>query len=346
MQGFMDEHHASRWVALALLVALGAGSAGCVIVVGSPLGMLGRGKQPLQETVVDGEGRDKILLVDVSGMISDVPARRAFGLVEEESTVGRLEAALAKARDDDRVRALVVHVQSPGGGVTASDVLYTELRRFAREREVPIVAALGNLATSGGYYTALAADRIVAHPTTVTGSIGVIMMSLNLEGLLTKLGVEDATMKAGEHKDLLSPLRRADPAERAIVQDVLDSMHRRFVSIVRERRPALPARHLGTITDGRIFDAQTALDLGLVDAIGDVSAAIEVAKALAHLEEARVVRYGRGAEAAETLHARTPAGERPSLLGELIAGSGPEVGPRFFYLWAPAIDLTAMTGAR
>jgi protease-4 len=279
-------------------------------------------------------------------MISDVPARRAFGLVEEESTVGRLEAELAKAREDDRVRALVVHVQSPGGGVTASDVLYGDLRRFAREQGIPVVAALGNMATSGGYYTALAADRIVAHPTTVTGSIGVIMMNLNVEGLMTKLGVKDATLKAGAHKDLLSPLRPEDPTDRAIVQDVLDSMHRRFVSIVRERRPALQTDDLATITDGRIFDAQTALDLGLVDGIGDLPAAIEVAMELAHLEQARVVRYGRGSETPETLHAQAPTGERASLLVELLAGSGPSVGPRFFYLWAPAIDLTAMTGPR
>jgi protease-4 len=327
-------------------VALAVGSAGCVIVVGSPLGMLGRGKQPLQERVVEGEGRDKILLVDVSGIISDVPSSRAFGLVEEESTVGRLEAQLAKARDDDRVRALVVHVQSPGGGVTASDILYGELRRFAREEQIPVVAALGNLATSGGYYTALAADRIVAHPTTVTGSIGVIMMNLNVEGLLGKLGVEDATVKAGDHKDLLSPLRRADPVERAIVQDVLDAMHRRFVSIVRERRPGLATERVAIITDGRIFDAQTALDLGLVDAIGDLTAAVDLAKELAQVETARVVRYGRGSETPETLHARAAGSERPSLLAELLAGAGPDVGPRFFYLWAPGIDLTAMTRAR
>ena len=331
---------AARWLGLLLLLVLTAGSAGCVIVVGSPLGFLGRGDRALQETTVQGEGRDKILLLNVSGVISDVPTRRAFGLVEEESTVGRLEAELAKAREDGRVRALVVHVQSPGGGVTASDVLYGTLRRFAQEEEVPIVAALGNVAASGGYYTALAAERIVAHPTTVTGSIGVIMMSLNVQGLLTKLGVEDATMKAGEHKDLLSPLRETDPAERAIVQDVLNTMHGRFVSIVRERRPGLATERLATITDGRVFDARAALDLGLIDAIGDLPDAIDLAKELAQLEKARVVRYGREGEAVETLHAGSVSGVRTPLLLALLAGGGPEVGPRFFYLWAPGVGLT------
>src|SRR5581483_4334287 len=116
---------------------------------------------------------------DVSGVITDEPSKRAFGLVEEEGTVGRIVAELKKAEDDDHVKAIVLRINSPGGGVTASDEIHAEIVRWKREHHVPVVAALGDLAASGGYYVACSADRIVAAPTTVTGSIGVIMMNLN-----------------------------------------------------------------------------------------------------------------------------------------------------------------------
>src|SRR6266850_7073844 len=168
-----------------------------------------------------------------SDVCSSDLTRRAFGLVEEESTVGRIQSELEKAKDDRRLKAIVLRVNSPGGGVTASDQIYSEIVRFKQRQQIPVIAALGDLAASGGYYVACSADRIVAHPTTVTGSIGVILMNLNLEGLLGKIGVRNDTYKAGEHKDLLSPFRRATPEERRIVQSILDSLHARFVAVVR-----------------------------------------------------------------------------------------------------------------
>src|SRR5262245_44199253 len=173
---------------LAVVMLCWLAGSGCVLVIGSPLGMFGRERAPLEEVVVDGEGRDKILVIDISGIITDMPTRRALGLVEEDSTLARLEAELAAAKEDNRVRGVVVYVRSPGGGVTASDDVYRALRRFKEQRKVPVVAALGGVAASGGYYAACAADHIVAHPTAVTGSIGVIMMNLNVDGLLGKIG--------------------------------------------------------------------------------------------------------------------------------------------------------------
>jgi len=306
---------------------------GCVLVVGSPLGLFSRDRAPLEEVVVDGEGRDKILVIDVSGVITDMPTHRALGLVEEDSTLARLEAELAAAKEDDRVRGIVVYVRSPGGGVTASDDVYRALRRFKDERKVPIVAALGGVAASGGYYVACAADRIVAHPTAVTGSIGVIMMNLNVDGLLGKIGVRDATVKAGAYKDLMSPLKPPNPEDRAIVQGIVDAMHARFKDVVGQARHLDGAR-LAAVSDGRVFDAETARTLGLVDEIGDLRAAIEVNKRAAGLEEAKVIRYRRAGESADTLHARWHGG--PDALGfspelELLRAAG----PRFLYLWDP-----------
>src|SRR5262249_10775886 len=153
-------------------------------------------ERTLQEETIDGEGRDKVLLIDISSVITDTPSKRAFGLIEEEGTVSRVVAELKKADDDERVQAIILRINSPGGGVTASDQIYSELVRCKRKHGLAIVAGLGDLAASGGYYVACAADEIVAHPTTVTGSIGVILMNLNLEGLLGKVGVKNETYKA------------------------------------------------------------------------------------------------------------------------------------------------------
>jgi protease IV len=319
----------------ALVLGLSLALAGCVVPIGS-LGLL-EGRGPLEETVVDGEGRDKVLMLDVSEVITDTPTKHAFGLVEEESTLARIQSDLKKAGDDRRVKALVLRINSPGGGVTASDQIYAEIVRFKKEKHVPVVASLGDVAASGGYYVACAADRIVAHPTTVTGSIGVIMMGLNLEGLLQKIGVKNQTYKAGEHKDILSPFRAATPEERKIVQSILDSMHARFVSVVRENRPRLDQTRLGELTDGRIVDASQALDGGLVDEVGDLREAIADAKAAAKLEQARVVVYNRPQESPENIYSRAGGGPLqvnvlPVDLGALAGG-----GMRFMYLWAPGM---------
>src|SRR5207302_269855 len=254
-----------------------------------------------------------------------------------ESTVARVRSELEKAEDDDRVKAVVLRIDSPGGGVTASDEVWSNLVRFKKKRGVPVVASLGDVAASGGYYVACAADRIVAHPTTMTGSIGVIMMNFNLEGLLGKIGVRNETFKAGEHKDLLSPFRGATPEERRIVQSILDALHARFVTIVRESRPHIDPSRLGELTDGRVLHAGQALEAGLVDQIGDLDAAIEVAKAAAKVEKARVVAYQRTDEMRENIYSAargTPVQVNvlPIDLGTL-AGSG----ARFMYLWAPGL---------
>jgi protease-4 len=319
---------------LAVLALVLAGAAGCFLHIESPLGLGGRG--PLEEEVVEGRGRAKVLLVDVAGLITDEPSKRAFGLVEEESTLGAVHAALAKAADDSRIRAIVLRIDSPGGGVTASDEIFAEIVRFKHEQGIPVVASLGDLAASGGYYVACAADRIVAHPTTVTGSIGVILANVDLAGLLEKLGIRDETYKAGAHKDLLSPLRPPTPEERRIVQRVLDALHARFVAVVRESRPHLATARLAELTDGRIFDAAQALEAGLVDEIGDLHQAIAEARRVAGVEEARVVRYHRPGGQRRDLYARGGAPVEVSLLPARWFADLPR-GPRFLYLWAPGL---------
>ncbi len=329
------------WGVSLVLAGFALGPSGCVYV-GGGINPFGERRQEFQETVVAGEGRNKILLLDVTDVITGREEQGALGLGTEESTVARVEEALRRAAADDRVRAVVVRIDSPGGGVTASDAVYREIIRFREETERPVVAELMDLATSGAYYVALAADRIMANPTTVTGSIGVILMGLNVEGLMGKLGIQDQTVKSGAHKDLLSPFRRPSAKDREIVQGVIDELHGRFVSLVRERRPQVAAADLAELTDGRIFTASQAQAVGLVDDIGYVDEAIAKAQEACGLEKASVIMYHRADEYRENVYSRGGATPRHSAardrgwdeLGVTLA-LPQRRGARFMYLWLP-----------
>jgi len=246
--------------------------------------------------------------------------------------------ALRQARKDSDIKAIVLRVDSPGGSVLASEEIYREVRAAQRNGK-PVIVSMGDLAASGGYYIACAGDRIVAHPTTVTGSIGVILMNLNLEGLLGKIGVRNETYKAGAHKDLLSPLRGATPEERRIIQAVLDTMHARFISVVRESRPGLDPARVPELTDGRIFDAPQAVAAGLVDEIGDLRRAIALAERAAGIEKARVVMYHRRDDSKENIY--SGGGGLPAQVNLMPVDLGVLAGrgPRFMYLWAPGLGL-------
>lgn len=331
-----------RGLRAALLAAAAAlGQSACVYVSGSVNPFLQQ-RQAFQEMVVAGEGRDKILLLDVTDVITGREEEGTLGFGGEESTVARVEEALRRAGEDGRVRAVVLRIDSPGGGVTASDAIHREIRRFRADTERPVVAQLLDLATSGAYYVALAADRIVATPTTVTGSIGVILMGLNVEGLMGKLGVRDQTVKSGAHKDLLSPFRRPTAEEREIVQGVIDELHGRFVSLVTERRPQIAPADLATLTDGRIFTASQALAAGLVDDVAYVDETIGQVQAACSLERARVIMYHRPDEYRENIYSRVgldPGGSTVEDRGgnelAVTLTLPPRSGPRFMYLWAP-----------
>jgi protease-4 len=290
--------------------------------------------QPLREQTVEGSGSAKIVLMDLSGVISEEPLVSLGAQAPRVSLLARVREELQKAEDDDRVQALVVRINSPGGTATASDIVYRELSAFKARRKIPVIAAIMDVGASGGYYVALAADTIVAHPTTVTGSIGVVMLTLNAEGLLQKVGVAPLAIKSGAKKDMGSPFRGLSDEERQIFQGFIDDLYGRFVSlIVKERR--IPEDQVRAFADGRIYTAQQAKALGLVDRVGYLEEAVEAAKQAARLPEARVVMYHRPREYRSNIYSGTPIPERfdASLLQLSSLLIGP--GPRFLYLWWP-----------
>ena len=290
--------------------------------------------QPLREQTVEGTGAGKVLLMDLSGVISEEPLVSLGAQAPRVSLLARVREELKKAEDDDRIQALVVRINSPGGTATASDILYRELSTFKARKKIPVVAAIMDVGASGGYYVALAADTIVAHPTTVTGSIGVVMLTLNAEGLLQKVGIAPLAIKSGAKKDMGSPFRGLSDEERQIFQGVIDDLYGRFVSLIaKERR--MPEDKVRAFADGRIYTARQAKELGLVDRVGYLEEAVEAAKQAARLSEARVVMYHRPREYRSNIYSGTPVPEpiQPSLLQLSSLLIGP--GPRFLYLWWP-----------
>lgn len=293
----------------------------------------------LDETVVSGKGRDKIVLIDISGVISSKEERGGgLSLRRQSSMVARLREELQKASQDKKVKGVILRLNTPGGTVTASDIIYQEITRFKRERNLPVVACMMELATSGGYYVSIAADTIVAHPTSVTGSLGAIAIKINAQGLMEKIGIEDETIMAGDKKDLFSPLRPLTEEERVIIQDMLNEFHQRFISLIAENRKTLSLEQVKTLADGRVYTADQALKNGLVDQIGYLEDAIELMKRKAGLDKAKVVMYHRPYSYKNNIYSQLSGYDFKNLnlvnldLSSLVDGAG---GLRFMYMWLP-----------
>jgi protease-4 len=319
------------------LVSLAALLSGCVFITGN-LNPFTSTPEPLEEHVVSGTGRAKIALVDISRMISTQEDEGPFGISRREGLAARVDEELRRAGKDDAVRAVVLRINSPGGTVTASDVIYHQIMTFKAAHHVPVTAQFLDMGTSGAYYVALAADEIVASPTTVTGSVGVVMYGVNVAGLMDKLGVKNQTFKSGARKDIGSPLRPMTPEDQAILQAVLDGMQQRFLGLVRERRAGLSTAAVQTISDGRILTADQALQLGLVDRIGYLQDTLQAVADRVADGRARIVMYRRPQEFAENIYSAAPPPASPLSLINLDLGAGAHASPAFLYLWRPVVE--------
>jgi protease IV len=289
---------------------------------------------PVQEVQLAGTGDSKVLLMDLTGVIS---SQEKEGFLPQPNLLATFKEELTKASKDEKVKAVVLRINSPGGTVNASDILYHELKTFKANKKVPVIASMMDVAASGGYYLAMATDEILVHPSTVTGSIGVIMLTVNARGLLEKVGVEASAITSGPRKDMGSPFRTMTTEEKAIFQSVIDSFYQRFLTVVQEGRPQLSADQIKKLADGRIYSGEQAKAAGLVDDIGYLEEAIERAKKNAGLTEARIVTYRRHGEYQNNIYSRVLGGgsglsslANMDLLSLVRGGS-----PQFMYLWMP-----------
>lgn len=227
---------------------------------------------------IDLSTEDRIALIRIEGVI-----------VDSQATVGELK----KFGENPSIKAIVLRIDTPGGGVVPSQEIYDAVKRVRNKSNKAVIASMGSVAASGGYYIAAATDRIVANPGTLTGSIGVIMETANLEGLLQKIGVEGVIIKSGKYKDVGSPLRKMSAEERGLLQAVMDDVHKQFIEAVAEGR-SMELRAAQVLADGRIFTGRQAKEAKLVDELGDLEDAIQLAAEVVGIEgEPKVVEPRR-----------------------------------------------------
>jgi len=278
------------WVALVIVL--------CVSLLANVSLVRGRGKMvgrdfqaklstptKLSERVLQsGSSKARIAVISVRGLISSsVSGRMSSSMVED------IKLQLRQAEEDPKVKAVVLAIDSPGGEVTASDILYNAVRRVRDKK--PVVVSMGSMATSGGYYTACGGSYLMAHPTTFTGSIGVIIQSLRYNELLEKIGVAPLTFKSGAFKDMLSGTREMTPEEKAYIQALVMQTYGIFVGVVAKERHLDEAQLRSGIADGRVVSGTDALEAKLIDGLGEIEDAYQKAKDLAKTPDATIIAY-------------------------------------------------------
>ncbi len=312
-----------------LLVAL------ILIAIGSAFGRstsmstvrMGRDEYPIMKEVWScGAGDVKVIRIPIKGTIFLGEEQGMFGAVHGPADIALM--SIRRATRDPKVRAIILDIDSGGGGITASDILLKALLEFKQQDSGrKVVAVFGDVAASGAYYISLGADRILARPTTITGSIGVLIQALNVRELGDKIGVKGVTIKSGKFKDTLNPFGEMSNEQLAILQGIVDSMLDRFVGLVVRHR-AMSDQQVRQIADGRVFLAEEAVELGLVDGRGYWQDAMREAASLLNVSQIKVYRYDE--EFSLAAFVKAFRGWDP--VGRLTRSPG---HPRVLYLWDP-----------
>jgi protease-4 len=291
---------------------------------------------PLQEFTLEGEATGKVLVVHVRGTISDAP-RRQF-VTTRPSMVQEIVSQLRKAEKDPEIKAVLLKINSSGGTTTASDILYNEIVSFKQKTGAKVVVAMMDVAASGGYYISLPADFILAHPTSITGSVGVLFLRPDVAGLIDKIGVGVDITKTGKNKDMGSPFRQATDEEKQIIQNMIDRLGERFLDRIAEHRKIDPSS-LNEIATARIFLADDAFKLGMVDRVGYIHEALSTAKKMAGLpENAKVIVYRRTEFPDDNLYNTSTSqyeGRGLAIVSLDLPASLMSYQAGFYYLWQP-----------
>ncbi len=318
------------WIAIAILVLMLFGSflanigLTAAVLAGSSAGYSDYpvdAEPDFDEIWSEGYGETKVVRIGLSGVIMRGRRERLFG--SEPDMVGSILSQILAARLDQSVRAILLEVDSPGGAVTPSDEIYTALRQFKESAEDRVVLVfIRDLGASGAYYAAMAGDYLMAEPTAIVGSVGVIMQTLNMKGLADMIGLKSVTIASGANKDMLNPLKEVDPQHVEMLQDLVDEMQNRFAGIVMDSR-GIESRAL---LDGRVFTAEQALNNNLIDGIGYWQEAVDQLKVLLGVDDVYIVRYAEEQGFFDALfNARSPR----------LPDFNAMEPPRFLYLWKP-----------
>jgi len=281
---------------------------------------------------------DKIAIIDVDGLLAN--RRKGGWLRSGENPVSLFIEKLDKAAADRSVKAVVLRLNSPGGTVAASDIMYHQLLEFRRKTGKPVIACVLGIGCSGAYYIACGCDGIIAQPSGVLGNIGTIFQTYSVAGTMEKIGVKAVTIKSGELKDLASPLHDLNDEEHDVLQGIIEHLSEQFFEVVRKGRKTIDKQKMDELSDGRVFTAEQALQQGLIDKIGYLDDGIKWVKEISGIKKTQVVIYHR------------PSNYKPNAYGLASAGAegmSPLVnlelpdwlnagGAQFLYLWQPAVE--------
>jgi len=249
--------------------------------------------QPFEERVLKEGAKDKILVVEVLGIITTTAMRDSF--IPKQGTLERIDGILEIAKEDRSIKGILLKIDSPGGGVTASDLVFREIRQFKETHKIPVVACITGQGTSGAYMVALSADRIVALPSAVVGNVGVLLPSVSLEGLMDKLGIKNQTLTSGKLKDSGNLLRDMNKDDKAVLEGIVTEFSQDFFTKVKNLRPVKP-EDLTVIEDGRVMTASIGMKYHLIDQVGYYEDAIKIMESLSQTKTPTVVVYRRKGE--------------------------------------------------
>ncbi|ANB57675.1 signal peptide peptidase SppA, 36K type [Anoxybacillus sp. B7M1] len=330
-----------RWIALAIAVVLFVISSLVSVITSFMTKDVGKwseewlalSNQNFEEEVLEeGNTAKKIVVLEVNGVIEEGDtASSLFSSAgyDHRSFLQMIE----QAKEDETVKAIVLRVNSPGGGVVESAEIHDQLLKLRKETKKPVYVSMGAMAASGGYYISTAADKIFASPETMTGSLGVIMQNVNYEELAKKYGVEFVTIKSGPYKDIMSPSRKMTEEEQKILQSLINNSYDGFVKVISEGRH-LSEDEVRKIADGRIYDGRQAKQLKLIDEFGYLDDTIAAMKRDYHLQGAQVIKYTNNAGLASLFHMLAPAFTSNHVEElELVQLFSKPKSPRLMYLY-------------
>ena len=290
--------------------------------------------ESFEEIVVEeGSAVEKILLIDIDGPISNRPKKTLVGFRSDTGMVDRIREILKKAEKDKNIKGILLRVNSPGGTVTSSDIIYHEIKSFKERFKVKVYVSVIDVAASGGYYVALAGDSIMVHPTSLVGSIGVLALKLNLESLMDKVGVEWEVVKSSKKKDFMSPFRPLTKEERVLFQETIDRYYDRFVDLVVLNRDGLDVKEVRALADGRVYNARQALNNHLVDSIGYLKDLVELAKKELDQPDLKVVTYSRPREYKSNYYSSMGSTPKINLINLDLGFDWNQISPQFLFLW-------------
>lgn len=266
---------------------------GLLFVLGLITTTFGGGETREYKTLY-GSGAEKVAVIYLTGTIMDSPTTNPLSFAEQTATSpGDMFDMLEKVKRDETIKAVVLRINSPGGSVTASEEIYQIITDFKEATQIPVIASFSEVAASGGFYIAMAADHIVSNQTTLTGSIGVIASTVNYKDLADRFGVKDVTITSGDNKSFLNPLQDVDEEEIEILRSIINESYELFLTRVLDNRE-IDREELLTVADGRPISGQQAFELGLVDSLGNLTDSTEIAREVSGFRDAAVVEINTG----------------------------------------------------